>query len=350
MSCVPQMKLYFEDFLKEVRLNKEQRDALISAHLELRRRLIEDETLSEIVIDTFLEGSYKRSTAIKPAADEKSDVDVIVVTNIDEKQYSPKETLEIFRPFLEKNYQGLYEQQGRSWGIKFNDADVDMVPTSAPSEASKALLKNLPLALTDDIEAMTAHGSEESDGWKSEPLRIPDRDANVWEDTDPLSQIEWTRKKNELCHGHYVNVVKCIKWWWRSKHPDKKYPKGYPLEHLVGDCCPDGIESVAEGVVKSFKGIVNLGENKPFLKDRGLSDNDVMSRVSQEDYSKFYFVVQDAAITAREAFDADNDYEASKKWRELFGEEFPLAPKPSEKVAFTTRVNKVSTLESARFA
>ena len=37
---------------------------------------------------------------------------------------------------------------------------------------------------------------------------IPDRDANRWEQTDPISQIEWTHDKNRRTNGHFVNVVK----------------------------------------------------------------------------------------------------------------------------------------------
>jgi len=45
-----------------------------------------------------------------------------------------------------------------------------------------------------------------------------------------------------------VNVVRSIKWW-RHEHADElpKYPKGYPLEHMIGHVLPDGIDSVPEG-------------------------------------------------------------------------------------------------------
>lgn len=146
-----------------------------------------------------------------------------------------------------------------------------------------------------------------------------------------------------------MNVVKVIKWWWRTQHPDKKYPKGYPLEHLIGDCCPDGIQSVAEGVVQTFEAIVKMGSSKPTLLDRGLP-NDVMARVSQEDYSTFHKCVTEASRLAREAFDAKDARTASEKWQELFGTEFPLAPKSESKAAFTARAGLATTLSEANFA
>jgi hypothetical protein len=80
-------------------------------------------------------------------------------------------------------------------------------------------------------------------------------DLGVWETTHPLEQIRWTREKNKNTSGHYINVVvkASFKWWRLLKLSDLKYPKGYPVEHAIGDCCPDGITSVAEGVIKTFE-------------------------------------------------------------------------------------------------
>ena len=367
MPSTPHMTTYFEDFLKEIRLEDEQKDALVSAHTKLRERLGADAKLGEILIGTFLQGSYRRSTIIKPAAGQSSDVDVVVVTSMSEDEYSPTEALDFFEDFLEEHYPGQYKRQGRSWGIQLPDADIDLVPTSAPSEAfsqSEAARNKVFSSL--DIESigdrnwlsnrfgsMTVSAIDtimDDDSWKHEPLRIPDREAGAWESTDPLSQISWTVDKNAKCSGHYVNVVKAIKWWWRTQHPDRKYPKGYPLEHLVGDCCPDGIGSVAEGVVQTLESIVKLGPNRPFLSDRGLPSNDVMARVSQDDYFAFYECIVEAADLARAAFDSEDAYSASVKWRELFGEEFPLAAKAEGKASFTARAGAVTTLSEARFA
>src|SRR5579859_2240800 len=49
--------------------------------------------------------------------------------------------------------------------------------------------------------------------WKTEPLYIPSRDLGSWEATDPLAQFRWTWDKNRATSGHYVNVVKALKWW-----------------------------------------------------------------------------------------------------------------------------------------
>lgn len=366
MARTQHMKSYFDDFLKNVRLSEEQKKALVDAHTQLRDKLNADNRLKDVMVDTFLQGSYRRSTIIKPAAGQRSDVDVVVVTNMSEEEYTPAEALDLFLGFLKEHYPNQYERQGRSWGIYLEEADIDLVPTSAPSEAlakseaiRNAAFSSLDIEGLSDLDALSkTYGSRtasligaiiDNDDWRGEPLRIPDREANVWESTDPLSQISWTAEKNAKCSGHYVNVVKAIKWWWRTQHPDKKYPKGYPLEHLVGDCCPDGIESVAEGVVMTFESIEKLGYIKPVLLDRGLP-NDVMARVPQEAYSVFYECASAAAKIAREAFESEDTRSASEKWRELFGEEFPLAPKPESRAAFTARAGATTALSEANFA
>ena len=71
---------YFSDFLSAIRLSDNQVSDLKTGHTTLRKRLLADEDLSPIIVSTFLQGSYRRSTAVKPKNGNKSDVDIIVVT------------------------------------------------------------------------------------------------------------------------------------------------------------------------------------------------------------------------------------------------------------------------------
>ena len=96
MSTVPS---HFKDFLSNIRLSDNQVSDLKTGHTTLRKRLEEDETLSKIIVSTFLQGSYRRSTAVKPKNGNKSDVDVIVVTKLDSEEYTPEEALNLFVPF-----------------------------------------------------------------------------------------------------------------------------------------------------------------------------------------------------------------------------------------------------------
>ncbi|WP_068505173.1 SMODS domain-containing nucleotidyltransferase [Paenibacillus kribbensis] len=355
---------YFARFLKEIRLTGNQVNDLITGHTTLRNRLEEDEEMSKIIVSTFLQGSYRRSTAVRPKGESRSDVDVIVVTKLSMEEYSnPEDALQVFVPFMEKHYAGKYKIQGRSIGISLSYVDLDVVITAAPSESEEGILESNSVTdarALEEIETWTlkkswavlgetldsssvwkTYSNANEPEWKSVPLWIPDREAKEWKQTDPLAQIKWTQEKNKSCNRHYVNVVKTLKWWRRLNHLPK-YPKGYPFEHLIGLCCPDDIGSVGQGVTEVLEAIVNDHPTKPFMADHGVPSHDVMGRVTDEEYDEFYKLIQEAAVIARKATDATTVKESAEEWNKLFGSKFPTSE------ATTDMDNRVSVGFSKR--
>ncbi len=354
-------KSYFTDFLSEIRPTTAHIGEMKTGHTTLRKRLNADEDLKGLLVADFLQGSYRRATAIRPKNGKRSDVDIIVVTNLDKDKCTPYEALKKFEPFVEKHYSGKWRRQGRSIGIELSYVDLDLVVTAAPSETQKDLLKDAArtwagLALLEDLSVSDWESrlleSRDKTQWKLDPLWIPDRDAGKWEETDPLEQIRWTQEKNAACNGHYVNVVKTLKWWVRVNAPDTK-PKGYPLEHMTGDNCPDGVSSVEEGLVLTLEAIItNYWSDysqgiKPILADRGVPSHDVLAGTTVEEFRSFYERVQLAAKIAREAFDEQEINKSSQKWREILGDKFPLASTRSQ--GFTQR-SEISTPRPGRFS
>lgn len=362
---------YFNDFLKDIRPTQSQRDNACSGHLALRRRLADDDDLAPIIVSTFLQGSYRRSTAIRPAGGRRSDVDVVVVTTLDAVEWAPKKAIDRFIPFVERHYRGKYSLAGRAIQIELAHVDLDLVVTAAPSESQTGLYKSAAVTALEGLEETGGWGLDElvlekavaGSAWQMEPLLIPDREAGAWDPTHPLEQIQWTSSKNSRCDGHYVGVVKAIKWWRRVMQPEPKYPKGYPLEHIVGECCPDGIGSVAEGVTLTLEEIAAryAGEAAagavPWLADRGVLTHNVLARLSAADFHDFHAQVCDAAGTARRALDADGVQASANAWLQLFGRRFPEPPglpgprgdDGSPKGGYTPREDP-SVLGGARFA
>lgn len=355
MAAIPS---YFSDFLSEIRLTESQIQDCKTGHSTLRKRLREDEDLAPIIVDTFLQGSYRRSTAVRPSdSSELTDVDVIVVTTLDRASTTPQAALNKFKAFLKKHYPGKYELQGRSWGIKLSYVALDLVPTSAPSEAGKSMMKSASVTTgktlseaedwvlkpswkpEDERPASASFYKRlaEEKEWQSEPLWIPDRDAKEWDQTDPLAQIVVTRNKNRASNGYYVNVVKCLKWWRNTQKPKPEYPKSYPLEHLAWTCCPDGIRSVAEGVVEVLEQIRDryktyaILKKTPFLPDHGVPTHNVLHRVSGDDWSAFHTIVSEAADLARKAFDEKDVRKSATLWKAVFGDKFPDPPAEPDK-------------------
>lgn len=347
----------FAVFLQEIRPTKAMRDDLKTGHQTLRNRLNADDGLKKCLVSDFLQGSYKRSTAIRPKGDRRSDVDIIVVTKLSEQEYTPAEAMNVFEPFLDKHYKGKWRPQGRSFGIELSYVELDLVLTSAPTEAESGILLSEALSADDSLEddpewrlhrswlaldsryrtdarTLIAEAKSEAE-WKAQPLRIPDRDANTWESTHPIAQIVWTRDKNNRTNKHFINVVKAIKWWRVENHEEPKHPKGFPLERLIGECCPDGVESIAEGVVRTLESIVStyamtvLSGRTPILPDYGVPTHDVFRRITVDDFKKFYDQVKAGATLARRALDSQDRTESGNLWRELFGSKFPKPPENS---------------------
>lgn len=131
----------FETFLSTIRPTSTQRKAMRRGHRALSDRLKADEKLAQLTISTFIQGSYRRATAIRAAAGERSDVDVVVVTTIPQTT-SAAEAQALFYDFVEKHYPEKWERQGRSIGISLGDVDLDLVITSAPSEAQVEAVKS----------------------------------------------------------------------------------------------------------------------------------------------------------------------------------------------------------------
>jgi len=374
----------FAKFLQEIRLQENHRVALQTGHNTLRDRLRGDQDLKSVIVSDFLQGSYRRDTSVRPNGDARADVDIVVVTNLKECKvggdggYTPTQAINVFKPFVEKHYKGKYRIQGRSIGIELSYVELDLVITSAPSEAqarflaSEAVTTNFNLAdapdwrlheawLSPDKRTSAALGklyeAERGEERKAEPLRIPDRDANIWEDTHPLEQIRWTRDKNARCNKHFVNVVKAIKWWRLEKHPEPERPKGFPLERLVGECCPDGIESVAQGIASTLSAIASnyaahvAQGTKPVLPDYGVPEHDVFKRVMPEDFAKFHRQTVSGADLARRAYESSNPVESGGLWRDLLGDKFPKPPDDGGKKSggFTERT-AVTIPGSTRFA
>lgn len=355
----------FEDFLRNIRLPDDLANQCRDEHLRLRGLLLADTDLRDIIVSTFLQGSYRRDTGTKPnGEDPHADVDVVVVSTLDPNIYTPDRVVARFTPFLDRNYPGQWERQDRAIKITPTGKDVtlDLVVTAAPSKIQQEFFESVDPAFKSariggpEPKAMTFREafdriakSARLDEWQREPLLIPSRDLGRWERTHPLEQIRWTQEKNDHTGGRYINVVRTMKWW-RKENPGGKYPKSYPLEHLVGDTCPDGIGSVAEGVTRALEQIrdtyrvyVQTGQ-KPELPDRGVPEHDVFKKVTPEQFATFWRLVDAAATTARAALDAETNAESVHRWHELFGDEFPEPERP-----FTVPAGPATVTTSGRF-
>lgn len=206
----------FTDSLSDIRPTDSQSAAMQRGHRVLRARLEADSLLRDRIIGTFIQGSYRRMTAIRPTSGERSDVDVVVVTSLQQSQspgqkYTASEAQALFYDFAERHYKDKWRQQGRSIGIELSDVDIDLVITSAPSEEQQNVLEAVDtyaLNESDDIfgssyayDALNLYDNvlakAATPQWKLEPLYIPNTDDNRWDPTHPLPRSSGHGRRTE---------------------------------------------------------------------------------------------------------------------------------------------------------
>ncbi|UIJ85270.1 hypothetical protein LZK77_16260 [Rhizobium leguminosarum] len=381
-----ELKTQFREFLQNIRPTLRQKEDWRAGSSTLRSRLAADEELGPQVVATFLQGSVRRATAVRPLGDKRPDVDVVVVTNIDHNTTSPIQAMDRFVPFLKKWYPGKWKTQGRSFGIEMSYVDIDLVITALPSDpSSRSLMEQLyrsqsinSLAPIDEepdwrlnkqwtppqqqslhnLLSNLALDDAPASEWKPNPLFLPDRDVGTWGRTHPIAQIQWTAQKNRACNSQYVDIVRALKWW-RQTNADSlpKYPKGYPLEHIIGYSLANGTQSIGAGIVEVLEAIKSnwamnaLLGNVPVLPDHGVPEHNVLKRLSSENFQKFYTAASNAASIARDALENQNAEESGRLWRRLFGERFPLpAPNGGDRVGGFSTPARPAEPTAERFA
>lgn len=280
-----------------------QYDAALDEIEALRARLFDG--LNGHVTEVLLQGSLRRDTAIHPLPGEALEVDVLIITDIPRESATPEQALRLFLGFLRSHYSRRWAIRGRIVTISATPLRLKLALVAAPVPADLGL-----------------------SAWGKEPLYIPNREASRWEPTHPLAQLAWTEAKNARCNGHYVDVVRAIKSWRRTL-PNLPKGRSYPLEHVVGLCCPDDIRSPGEGIVQTFEEMVMRFEpsivrgRRPSLPSHGLPAKDVLARCSPDEFASVIRAASQAASLAKRALREEIPSESARLWRELLDPQGP---------------------------
>ena len=288
-----------------------------SGHKTLRRRLSEDDDFKSIHVNTFLQGSYKRNTAIHPG----KDVDIVVVTSLDPDRTTPGDANAHLEKVLRKYYENV-SPQNRSLCVSLSYVTMDVVLATSRALTKQAWLWE---------SVRKADGIDASADWASSPLLIPDRDLGNWVETHPKAQLAWTSNLNSSCGGYFVPLVKMFKWWRKEAYQDPKHPRGYVLERLAGECVDTSKRDHAEGFVSLLEKIAaNYSLSAalglvPQLPDPGVPSHNVAHRLSSDDFKTFMRKLGEAVPIARAALGEADIERSADLWRSLFGGKFPAA-------------------------
>jgi len=282
----------FKAFLSSIQPGDTDVSAAKAAHEKVRQQLRTDAESKDAHKETFLSGSYARSTAINDI----NDVDVICLLDIDRTITEAESVLAWIKSILDRYYKET-RLQGRSVGAKAaGGVWLDIVPGTPIGE---------------------------DDG----PLWIPDRDHKAWVQAHPKGQIAAELDKNKATDGYYIQIVKLLKFWRDRLPTEACRPKSYILETLVHGSIGSpsshaiGVVNVLEGIESKY-GPYRETTLVPLLPDPGYSSVNVAKRWASGDFDKFMGQVKSAAVTARSAFNSTNLAESRRLWRQLFGSTF----------------------------
>lgn len=321
---------HFQRVRRETQPTPRQNAVMLREFRLLRERLEHDASLRHIVLFSFVQGSYRRKTAIRGSAAHPCDVDVVAVTNVSRRKADPSRVQELFLPFLERHYKRLYKRRMRSWCITVDsEVTLDLVPTaeSESPQLDRAMRdKSIRDWLPSDEDEEILRGITCWPEWDpAGSIWIPSGDRGGWEKTHPFLVTDWTQSKNARCNGLFCSVVRAMKWWRRHVEGRLVSPRGYALEHLTAECCPDGITSLPEGIALSFNRMAERFRSDaarlstPHLEARGVFGVDVLRRVEGHEFAAFHASVCRAAAYSRQALTANDERESKRLWSFVLG-------------------------------
>lgn len=243
-----------------------------------------------IVLDSFLVGSYIRSTMISPL--KESDVDILVIIDASYfDKYSATSLLDRLRTILKMTYPTTpkISRNGQAVTITFTDFKVDVVP---------------------------------SFNRKGGGYLIPDGINNIWISTDPKVHQSNLTSSNKWHAGELIPVIKMIKGWNRCLG-NPFY--GFYLELMVKNILNNiSISSYSSAVRYVFdKG---REEIKYTLSDSADCGSDIkgLNNIStvEEAVSKFE-TAYNRAIKAEKYENNGKTDLAYEEWKKIFPRYFP---------------------------
>lgn len=266
--------------------------SLQATTVSTRQQTVRDAVAAELdVLDSFLTGSYKRSTMIAPL----NSADVDIVTVMDSKYYKSDGQaglLDKVKTALQNHYKTTLKisRNGQAVTITFNDFVVDVVP-----------------------------GFYRKNGG----FLIPDSNKGRWISTDPKKHVNIWSDANAKHNGDLVPLIKMMKCWNREH---SRLLRSFHLEAMILELLTNvtisSFSSGARWLFDKMRVKVKQAVNDPSCYGGNLGDyldtqqksDDVVSRLESA-YKR--------AVDAEELENQGKTAQAVEKWRLVFGDYFP---------------------------
>lgn len=250
-----------------------------------------------VVSDSFLTGSYKRSTMIAPLAE--ADIDVFVV--LDAKYYwnynggqngGQAGLLDLLKRVLRRTYTRTPDigRNGQAVSIRFEDFLIDVVP-GFPRQGGGYL--------------------------------IPNSQTQSWISTDPQKHVAISSAANAAHNGDLVPLVKMIKAWNRAHG---SFFRSFHLEVMAWSVLDRVAISNYWSGVRYFFDKARFLVSRPLLDPVGYGGNVASYLLGGQKLQEANTKMQSAyerALKAEEFLRIGRNDEAIGMWRKIFGEYFP---------------------------
>jgi hypothetical protein len=287
----------FRKFRSNLELTQKEQDSASSRQKEIRALM--DQSFK--IADDFLTGSYRRWTKTKPL----KDVDIFCVFHDDERpryrnDKAPAVVLgDVEKALANKYGSGNVTRQRRAVTVEFTD--------SADEERVMSF---------DVVPAFT----------KSDHYEIPDTGTSKgWTETNPKIHFDKAKEANDAFGGEWKGMVRMAKSWNRNK--DKVIKPSFLIEVMALQVLrpPFGGDFPYEFMGFFATMADRVGEDWPEPAGLGPPVSDSMDATARATaktaLTEAHHMMREAIQLSRTGRNGD----ALRKYRDLFGERFPLS-------------------------
>lgn len=256
-----------------------------------RQNNVRDVVAAEMdVLDSFLTGSYSRSTMISPLSE--ADIDIFIV--LDSKYYEANgqaSLLDKVRKVLLKTYTKTpkISRNGQAVTITFTDFIVDVVP---------AFYR------------------------KGGGYLIPNSLQNTWIQTNPKIHVDVVTSENSSHNGDLIPLIKMVKGW--NKKINNDFVSFY-LELITMEILKNVMISDFPSGMRFFfdKGRERIKTKAHDLVEYGAQINGLRNCKTVEDAIKRFETAYSRAIKAEQYAKNGHIENAVNEWKKIFEDYFP---------------------------
>ncbi|MBR0960886.1 CBASS oligonucleotide cyclase [Bradyrhizobium japonicum] len=281
----------FEKFRSNLEISDLQATTVSTRQTNVRK-VVED---GMTVLDSFLTGSYSRSTMIAPL--KEADIDIFVV--LDAKYYH--------------NYNGQNGGQGGLLDLVKRTLLKTYTTTPAISRNGQAVTIRFSDFMVDVVPGFYREGGG---------FLIPNSITKTWLPTDPKKHVELMSAANEAHNGDLVPLIKMIKAWNRSH---SAYFRSFHLEVLALQILNNvTISNFSSGARYYFEKGIDLIK-KQNVDPAGYGDDvgRYITGADVEEAVRRFQLAYDRAIKAEQYAANGRIGDAVEMWIKNFGGYFP---------------------------